>query len=131
MRPDGPRRDDHLVITMRIVTSVAENLDVAVYILDRRGVRVLDEAFSDSDGAKLRTPAHGQEHDISITIPPLLACGEYVLGAWIGSDAETFLDEEVLMFRVWPCPDDRRESVERPRILHPRVTWRAEEPSLR
>jgi hypothetical protein len=41
-----------------------------------------------------------------------------------GEGVPLLLDEEVLTFRLWPPPDERRESVERDRIVQPAVEWR-------
>ena len=58
-----------------------------------------------------------------MTLPPLLPAGDFVLGVWIGSSYDTFLEEEALQFRVWPRADDPADLVERDRLVHPDVTW--------
>jgi hypothetical protein len=57
-------------------------------------------------------------------VPPVLAANDYGVGVSITSPYERFVDEEVLRFRLWPRPDDRRDVSDRNRILQPAVTWR-------
>ena len=68
------------------------------------------------------------EWEATVVVPPILAAGDYVLGVAIRSPYQRFLDQEVLTFRLWPPPDERRESVDRSRIVQPGVRWRLEGP---
>ncbi len=47
-----------------------------------------------------------------------------------GEGVPRLLDWEVLTFRLWPPLDERRESVERDRIVEPAVEWRWKGPVL-
>jgi hypothetical protein len=72
------------------------------------------------------------ERAASVAFPPdpVLAAGDYVPAVAIRSPCQRLLDQEVLTFRLWPPPDERRESVQRNRIVQPAVEWRLEQPVL-
>jgi ABC-type polysaccharide/polyol phosphate transport system ATPase subunit len=123
---DAPARDQPFAVRVRFRVAVpVGRLDVSVYLLTRRGVRVLDENWSDSPHVVAPTTGTGT-WEVSVVIPPLLAAADYTLGVSIASPYETFVDEEVLSFRLWPRADDRRELIERNRIIQPLVEWRVE-----
>jgi ABC-type polysaccharide/polyol phosphate transport system ATPase subunit len=127
---EAPRRDKPLAIRTRfLVRDRLRGLDLKVYLMTRRGIRVLEESLSDErQGAECGdTPG---EWEASVVIPPVLAAGDYVVGIAFRSPYQSFLDQEVLTFRLLPAPDDRRESVERNRIVQPTVEWRVERPVL-
>jgi ABC-type polysaccharide/polyol phosphate transport system ATPase subunit len=120
---DAPRRDQPLAIRTRfLVREPIRGLDVKIYLVTAKGVRVLDENLSDSgpDAGIGNTPG---EWETVAVIPPVLAAGDYVVGVAIRSPYQRFVDREVLSFRVFPAPDATRESVERTRILQPDVAW--------
>jgi ABC-2 type transport system ATP-binding protein/lipopolysaccharide transport system ATP-binding protein len=123
---DAPARDKPFAV--RVCFRVSERVggvDVGVYLVTRRGVRVLDENWSDQ--VQGVAPADGTGvWDVSVLIPPLLAAADYVVGVSMASPYQTFVDEEVLSFRLWPRPDDRRELIERNRVVQPAVEWRLE-----
>jgi ABC-type polysaccharide/polyol phosphate transport system ATPase subunit len=123
---DAPARDRPFAVRVRFrVGERVGGVDVGVYLVTRRGVRVLDENWSDR--VQGVAPADGTGvWDVSVLIPPLLAAADYTVGVSIASPYQTFVDEEVLSFRLWPRPDDRRELIERNRILQPPVEWRLE-----
>jgi ABC-2 type transport system ATP-binding protein/lipopolysaccharide transport system ATP-binding protein len=63
-------------------------LDVALYVTNSRGVRVLDECVRD-------TQEYGFSpglHHIHMRIPPLLNAGEHALGVWVGTQFEDLVD---------------------------------------
>jgi ABC-type polysaccharide/polyol phosphate transport system ATPase subunit len=127
---EAPRRDKPLAIRTRLlVREQLRGLDVKVYIVTKRGVRVLEESLSDRNPGAEYGDVPG-EWEASVVIPPVLAAGDYVLGVAIRSPYQRFLDQEVLTFRLLPPPDERRESVERNRIVQPAVEWRLERPVL-
>lgn len=122
-----PRRDEPFALRVRFVSHERlPHLNLAIYLLDRHGVHVLDHSWSE---AGRPTPARGAagEYEASLTVPPVLAAGEYVAGVWIGTsigdEGDTFVHQDVLAFRLWPRPDDRQESPERQRIVHTDVEW--------
>ena len=95
--------------------------DAAVWILDQRGNRVLDEAWSDR-AAPVKDEL-GTTVALTVTVPPLLPAGEYVLGVWLGDAYEQWVDAEVLHFSVGALPQDRAESLRRERVVQPDCTW--------
>ena len=117
-----PRRD--LPLRIRILLRVVEReprLDVAVYVVDSRGRRVIDDALSDH-----ATPTLGHEaglRTVVITIPPILRAVEYGLGLWIGTPGDDYLDREVITFELAPRPDDASASLRRERVVVPAVRW--------
>jgi ABC-type polysaccharide/polyol phosphate transport system ATPase subunit len=125
---DLPRRDRAFSITVGFTTEEEiPNLDVIIWLLDPHGVAILNEPWSDSgrEPAAARMPGHYQ---ISLTVPPILAAGEYVVGVWIGSGEDTFIHDEALRWQLRPGPDDRSD--ERSRIVHPgSLEWRLERAS--
>jgi ABC-type polysaccharide/polyol phosphate transport system ATPase subunit len=123
---DAPVRDRPFAIRIRFaVRGNVGALDVGVALFTSRGVRVLEESWSDAtDGT---APAAGPGFwDVSLVVPPLLAPNDYGIAVTIASPYEEFVDEEVLRFRLWPRPDDRRELSDRNRIVQPGVVWRVE-----
>ncbi|HET7127700.1 MAG TPA: hypothetical protein VFJ93_01330, partial [Gaiellaceae bacterium] len=123
---DAPVRDRPFGIRIRfVVRSNVGAVDVGVALLTSRGVRVLEESWSDAtDGT---APADGAGlWDVSLVVPPLLAPNDYAIAVTIASPYEEFIDDEVLRFRLWPRPDDRREVGDRNRIVQPHVVWRVE-----
>lgn len=128
------RRGDPLTIQIRFrVRSLVPAFDVAVYLLDRRRVRVVDEAWSDTFAGQPPALNPG-EYAARVVVPPVLAAGDYVLGVWIGSTTgwsyDTFLDREVLTLELLPRPDDRREWIERTRVVHLAPQWSVDSISL-
>jgi ABC-type polysaccharide/polyol phosphate transport system ATPase subunit len=123
---DAPARDRPFAVRVRFrVGKRVGGVDVGVYLVTRRGVRVLDENWSDQ--AQGLAPANETGiWDVSVLIPPLLAAADYAVGVSISSPYQTFVDEEVLSFRLWPRLDDRRELIERNRLVQPPVEWRLE-----
>jgi homopolymeric O-antigen transport system ATP-binding protein len=123
---DAPARDEPFAIRVRFaIRANVGGLDVGVYLVTRRGVRVLDENWSDQ--AQGLAPAEGTGiWEVSLRVPPVLAAGDYTVGVSIASPYQRFVDEEVMSFRLWPRTDDRREVSDRNRILQPAVDWRLE-----
>jgi ABC-2 type transport system ATP-binding protein/lipopolysaccharide transport system ATP-binding protein len=127
---EAPRRDRAVTIRTRFaVREELRGLDLKVYLVTRRGVRVVEESFSDEQGGGELGHVPG-EWEASLAIPPVLAAGDYVLGIAMRSPYQRFLDQEVLTFRLWPPPDERRESVERNRLVQAPVRWRIERLAL-
>jgi ABC-type polysaccharide/polyol phosphate transport system ATPase subunit len=128
---EAPQRDQPIAIRTRfLVREQLRGLDVKVYLVTRRGVRVLEENLSDKQPGAECGEAPG-EWEATVVVPPVLAAGDYVLGIAIHSPYQRFLDQEVLTFRLWPPPEERREAIDRTRIVQPDVEWRIERPTLR
>lgn len=92
------------------------DLDAALYINNPEGVRVVDEAWSETGGALLLGGSL-QPREIFIEVPGALVPGEYFIGVWVSSEDECFFFDEVMAFRVQPQPTDKRASLDKTRIL--------------
>jgi ABC-type polysaccharide/polyol phosphate transport system ATPase subunit len=122
---DAPQRGEPLTLAIRfVVREPLPLVDVALSVQDRRGIRVLEEVWGRDSGGVLTIDHAPQEIEATLTVPPLLPAGDYVLGVWIGSSYETFLEQEALRFKIWPRPDDPAGAVERDRVAQPHVQWR-------
>jgi ABC-type polysaccharide/polyol phosphate transport system ATPase subunit len=123
---DAPTRDKPFAIRVRFL--VRENvgaLDVGISLTTRRGIRVMDE--SSSDESRGLAPVNGTGvWEVSLIVPSVLAPNEYTVSVSIASPYETFLDEDVLSFRLWPRQDDRTDLIERNRVVQMPVTWQHE-----
>jgi len=124
---DHARRDRPFAIRVRFAARWhLPDLDVAISLLDHRGTQILDESFSETDGWRGVVSEPG-EYEAVLTLPPVLAAGNYIVGIWIGSFIgsvdETFVHREVLNLHLWPHPHDRHNE-ERPRVVHPSVQWK-------
>ena len=88
------RRDEPLVVDVDVVVRErVPGLDLAVSVETLSGVRLLDEALSDtSDGHDTPLAQTGQRR-ISLTLPPLLMPGEYLVNVWAGTTYETLVWE--------------------------------------
>jgi ABC-type polysaccharide/polyol phosphate transport system ATPase subunit len=123
---DAPVRDRPLAIRVRFaVRRSVGGVDVRLYLVTSKGVRVLDEIWSDQNRGVAPADESGV-WEVSMLVPPVLAPNDYSIGVAITSPYERFVDEEVLRFRLWPRPDDRREVGDRNRILQPTIGWRVE-----
>jgi ABC-type polysaccharide/polyol phosphate transport system ATPase subunit len=99
----APERGRPLTLAVRFaVREPLPLVDVALAVRDRRGITVVDEVWGADTGATLAVEDVPAEFEARVTLPPLLPVGDFVLGVWIGSSYETFLEEEALRFRVWP-----------------------------
>jgi ABC-type polysaccharide/polyol phosphate transport system ATPase subunit len=119
------RRDRPVAVRVRFVARQRlPDLDISIYLLDHRGGHVLDESFSDTTGWT-GTVSESGEYEAVLTVPPVLAAGNYVVGVWIGSTIgsvdETFVHREVLNLQLLPHPHDRHDG--RPRVVHPSCDW--------
>jgi ABC-type polysaccharide/polyol phosphate transport system ATPase subunit len=120
-----PRRDRRLDVRIRFrVRETVPGLDLALRIIDGDGRRVVEDAWSDTRGEPVRARPE-EEYEARVVVPPLLRAGDYVLGAWIGTETghETFMDEELARFSVAPRPDDPEERLRRPRLVQPDIRW--------
>ena len=110
--------------SVQIRFAVAEpfpGLDLSVWLVDDVGHRVLDDARSDwaPDGLAGRPGSYVA----TVNVPSILKAGRYALGVWLGGEHETLIDREVLMLAVTPRHDDRRHSIERARVVQPKLDW--------
>jgi ABC-2 type transport system ATP-binding protein/lipopolysaccharide transport system ATP-binding protein len=65
-------------------------LDMSVLIFNASGMRVLDEAWSDTEGSRPDRPG---TYTVRISVPPVLNVGEYRIGIWVGTRYDTLLFE--------------------------------------
>jgi ABC-2 type transport system ATP-binding protein/lipopolysaccharide transport system ATP-binding protein len=118
------RRGDALAIVATIdVRAVQPGLDVAFWVLNATGTRIVDERLSDEGGGVRERFERPGRYEIRLALPPLLPPGDYALGAWLGTEATDFFYGEILEFDVLPLPTDRQELRERPRVVSPGVGW--------
>ena len=119
---DAPRRDE--AITFEIMFETAQPLraiDASIFLIDRHGARIINENLSDAGATMTGTaPAYR----LSVTIPPLLGAGEYVVGIWLGSTRELLFLDEVLTLTVRPLPEDRQGLMHG--SVRPSVRWDVE-----
>ncbi|MGI8558879.1 MAG: ABC transporter ATP-binding protein [Solirubrobacteraceae bacterium] len=123
---DAPQRGQDLTVRVRfVVRQPTPALDLAVYVLNRDGVRVLDECWLDRPGRSALGAILGT-FDVSVKLPPVLAPNRYLLGVRIGNGLDTHLDQHVLRFDLLPRPEDRQDMADRQRIAAPSVAWSIE-----
>lgn len=123
-RLDMPRRDRPFGIRVKFeVRRPLSRLDLSVSLVNRRGVTVLDESFSDT--GNLCIAGEPGEHGASLLVPPTLASDDYTLGIWMGA-FDTYAELEPFSFRLWPRPDDPADWTARVRVAQPAVHWNVE-----
>jgi ABC-2 type transport system ATP-binding protein/lipopolysaccharide transport system ATP-binding protein len=121
------RRDEPLRVTVRIETREhVPDLDVAIWISNREGMRILDEAFSDVRNNRGALDQPGLR-EVTITFPPVLPPGEHTLGVWLGTPEHDFLDQGLLTVQIVQRPDDPPNVTRRTRIAAPLVAWETAE----
>lgn len=82
-------RDEALAVEVDFeLTENTIGFDIAVYLTNSRGTRILDEALSDTE----RQPLAAGNHRLRLEIPPLLNVGNYTIGVWFGTAHEDILD---------------------------------------
>ena len=116
-------RGDPISLALKFVARRrVAGFDIALSLVNPQGARVLYEVWSDTrDGVGVSIEPG--EYDAVLTIPPLLPAGDYVVGIWMGTHYDTFLEDDVMTLRVAPRPDDRGEWIERVRFAQPPVQW--------
>ena len=93
-------REVPLVLEVRFsVREPVAGLDLTVFVQTLRGLRVLEEAWSEKAPDEQRGAVG--EYVARLEVPPVLAVGEYVAGLWLGSKYEPmFYEDDVLRFRL-------------------------------
>ena len=115
----SPRRGEPVRVRLSLSGEPPPGLDLAVYVLDDQGRRIIDDALSDHTGI----PSVAGGLSTTVTLPPILRAGDYALGVWMGTPHEEYLDAEVHAFTVAPRGEDRDEGVRRRRLVQPPVEW--------
>jgi ABC-2 type transport system ATP-binding protein/lipopolysaccharide transport system ATP-binding protein len=95
-------------------------LDLSLVLTSARGLRLLDEAWSDT-----RTPTTGEpgRYVARIAVPAVLPAGDYAVGVWIGSAHGGLVwQDEALVFRLEGSTGGRTE-----RALHLTLPWEVQQ----
>ena len=80
-------------------------LGVGIYINTRKGVEVINEGWFDTER---RRPSDRGQYVARLDFPAILNAGEYIVGVWIGTMYETFVDlPTALAFRLEGDTSDR------------------------
>ena len=125
---DHPERGQALTLRIRFVArEPLPVVSVGLSVQDQRGIRVLDEVWGEH-GDVLAIDDVPQEVEVDLTVPPVLPAGDYVLGVWLGSSYDWFLELVVRRFRVWPTADDPADDLDRDRVVQPPVRWEVRRP---
>jgi ABC-2 type transport system ATP-binding protein/lipopolysaccharide transport system ATP-binding protein len=91
-------------------------LDLSLVLSNARGLRLLDEAWSDTSTGGSTEPGR---YVAAITVPPVLAVGDYSAAIWMGSAYEGLVwQDEALVFRLEGSTSGRAE-----RTLHLSLPW--------
>jgi ABC-type polysaccharide/polyol phosphate transport system ATPase subunit len=90
-RMDVLRREQPFVIEVHFaIRDAMPGLDLTAYLVNMRGIEVLNEAWSDTTSQ--RTSGAG-DYVARLVVPPVLAVGEYLVGVWFGTRYDTALHE--------------------------------------
>jgi ABC-type polysaccharide/polyol phosphate transport system ATPase subunit len=118
---ESPRRDEPLTFEVDFATrEPVRGLDLAVYVADASGTRVVNENLSDA-GETISGPP--QRYVVRLALPALLAAGDYTVGIWVGNDDVRLFHGDVLRLSILPLPDDRDH---RFGLVRPDVRWELE-----
>jgi ABC-type polysaccharide/polyol phosphate transport system ATPase subunit len=114
------RRDQPFTVHMRFaVRALVPGLDLAAYLLNSRGLEVLNEAWSDTAPVRELRPG---EYSARLEVPPILSVGDYTIGVWIGAAYETLFQEmTVYRFRLEGAVKDRPK-----RVVDLGLPWRVD-----
>lgn len=116
-RDDDPRSDRAFVVRVRFrVQEWFPDLDVAIYLLNGDGVIVANEAWRETDGVLTRWNPP-QEFEASLTVPPVLSPGDYVVGFWCASTDEELFYRELLKFTLREHLSDTGGAVDHKRVI--------------
>ena len=120
----SPRRDQALAL--RLLVQVHERIpaiDLAFHLINRNGVEVLVDAWSDTRGPAENIDDPGV-YEAVVALPPILAAGDYTVRIRFGTAHEAFVDAEVMRFRLEPRLGERAQELERGRIAAPPLEWK-------
>jgi ABC-type polysaccharide/polyol phosphate transport system ATPase subunit len=119
-----PERGRPFTIQMTFeVREPIQDMNVGVRLIDELGVIVIDDALRDTT-VYGTLPGKAGIYVASLTIPPLLRVGSYLVHGWIGTDIDDLVDRDLLTIRVGPRADDPQEFVERTRAVQPEIEWK-------
>jgi ABC-type polysaccharide/polyol phosphate transport system ATPase subunit len=84
-------RKEAFSISLRVrLGTEMPGMDCAIYVSTRNGIRVFDEMWSDQVAQR---PAGPGEYEVTAVVPPSLNVGDYVVGVWLGTTYETFIED--------------------------------------
>jgi ABC-type polysaccharide/polyol phosphate transport system ATPase subunit len=113
--------DDSVVVDVTLVVrDRVAALDLGISVETMTGTRLLDEALSDTSAngftSLLSAPGH---YAVSLTLPPLLMPGEYLVNIWAGTAYETLLwEHSAARLRL-----EGSHQAGRDRLIGSRGTW--------
>jgi len=85
------RRDRPFSIEVRYtIHEKVPALDMSVLVFNASGMRVLDDAWSDTEGSRPDRPG---TYTVRVSVPPVLNVGDYRVGIWAGTAYEMLLFE--------------------------------------
>jgi ABC-2 type transport system ATP-binding protein/lipopolysaccharide transport system ATP-binding protein len=88
---DVLRRDQPFTVEVRFsVRTSLPGLDLSAPITNMHGVEILCEGWGDTVAVR---PGDPGTYVARLEVPPVLNVGEYVVGVWIGTRYDTFLEE--------------------------------------
>jgi ABC-type polysaccharide/polyol phosphate transport system ATPase subunit len=88
---DVLRRDQPFTVEVRFsVRTSVPGLDLSAPITNMHGVEILCEGWGDTVAVR---PGDPGTYVARLEVPPVLNVGEYVVGIWIGTRYDTFLEE--------------------------------------
>ena len=88
------RQDEPYTVQVELtVRDRVPGLDLGVSVETLTGIRLLDEALSDTGSGGSTPLDRPGRHRVSLTLPPMLMPGEYLLNVWAGTTYETFVWE--------------------------------------
>jgi ABC-type polysaccharide/polyol phosphate transport system ATPase subunit len=88
---DVLRRDQPFTVEVRFsVRTSVPGLDLSAPITNMHGVEILCEGWGDTVAVR---PGDPGTYVARLEVPPVLNVGEYVVGVWIGTRYDTFLEE--------------------------------------
>jgi hypothetical protein len=99
------------------VQETVQGLNLSAIVTNLRGLRMLDEAWSDHAHADV---IHPGRYTARLEVPPVLNVGEYSLSIWMGSAYEDFVwEDSPITFRLNGDTSNRDE-----RLLQLSLPWR-------
>ena len=110
-------RDAPFVVEVELTAArPVAGLDVGIAVQNLRGVRLLDEAWSDVAPADRGAPGR---YRFRMVIPPLLNAGDYAVSVWVGTPYDTIVwADAAVTFRLEGATQGRSE-----RALQLRLDW--------
>lgn len=98
-RSEALRRDGQFSIAVDYALDERlPGFDLALYVVNSKGGRIFDEAWSDRETKRPEGPGR---YTVALTVPPILNVDEYRAGLWAGTAYETLVHQEVTaIFRL-------------------------------